>query len=411
MNGRLIPPLGKHATAHFLHRLMALGTGVVVFALVWRAWRRETPERAVRAISAILAGLFIAQVLVGAANVWSRLSEAAVVAHVALGALTWGTAATLAFVSRNLSRPAGSADGRDAGEKLERSWRRARERTAVYFQLTKPRIIVLLLITTVPAMVIAARGLPSGWLVLATLFGGTLSAGSANAINCYYDRDIDERMARTRRRPLPAHRVEPDLALEFGVVLGVLSFVWLARTVNILAALLALAAILFYVFVYTMGLKRSTPQNIVIGGAAGAVPVLVGWAAVTGRVEVPALMLFAIIFIWTPPHFWALALKYEKDYREAGVPMLPVVAGMKATQRQILLYSLILFAVTIAFVPIGRMGVIYLGAAVILGGLFVWHAGQLLRAGTIKAAMSLFRFSIIYLALLFGAMALDRLVA
>jgi heme o synthase len=181
--------------------------------------------------------------------------------------------------------------------------------------------------------------------------------------------------------------------------------------VNLLAALLALAAILFYVFVYTMGLKRSTPQNIVIGGAAGAVPVLVGWAAVTGRVEVPALMLFAIIFIWTPPHFWALALKYEKDYREAGVPMMPVVAGMKATTRQILLYSLILFAATLAFAPIGRMGVIYIGSAVILGAMFVWHAAQLLRSGTIRAAMGLFRFSIIYLALLFGAMALDRLVA
>jgi heme o synthase len=410
MNGRLIPHLGEHATAHFLHRLLALGSGVLVFALVWRAWRREAPERAIRAISATLGGLFVAQVMVGAANVWSRLSEAAVVAHVALGALTWGAAATLAFASRNLSKPADAA-GCTVEVPPERSWRRTRERTAVYFQLTKPRIIVLLLITTVPAMVIAARGVPSGWLVLATLFGGTLSAGSANAINCYYDRDIDERMARTRRRPLPAHRVEPGLALEFGVVLGVLSFVWLARTVNLLAALLALAAILFYVFVYTMALKRSTPQNIVIGGAAGAVPVLVGWAAVTGRVEVPALMLFAIIFIWTPPHFWALALKYEKDYREAGVPMLPVVAGMKATQRQILLYSLILFAATIAFAPIGRMGTIYLGSAVILGAMFVWHAAQLLRAGTIRAAMSLFKFSIIYLALLFGAMAVDRLVA
>ena len=407
MGGRLIPRLGEHATAHFLHRLFALGAGILVASIVWRAWRREPNERAVRQISAVLGGLFVAQVMVGAANVWSKLSEAAVVAHVALGALTWGAAATLAFVSRNLSRPA-HADGRvDPGW----SWRRARERTAVYFQLTKPRIIVLLLITTVPAMVIAARGAPSGWLILSTLLGGTLAAGSANAINCFYDRDIDERMARTRRRPLPAHRVEPGPALEFGVVLGVVSFIWLARTVNVLAALLSTAAILFYVFVYTMGLKRSTPQNIVIGGAAGAVPALVGWAAVTGRVEVPALMLIAIIFIWTPPHFWALALKYEKDYRAAGVPMLPVVAGMKATQRQIFLYSLILFAATIAFAPIGRMSVIYLGSAVVLGGLFVWHAARLLRTGTIREAMGLFRYSIVYLALLFGAMALDRLVA
>ncbi|TMK15987.1 MAG: protoheme IX farnesyltransferase, partial [Actinobacteria bacterium] len=372
MNGRLIPHLGQHATAHFLHRLFAFGAGILVAAVVWRAWRREPAERAVRAVSAALGGLFAAQVLVGAANVWSRLSEAAVVAHVALGALTWGAAATLAFVSRNLSKPASEcfpARREPVRERAERSWRRARERTAVYFQLTKPRIIVLLLVTTVPAMVIAARGVPSGWLVLGTLFGGTMAAGSANAINCYYDRDIDERMARTRKRPLPAHRVSPDLALEFGIVLGVVSFLFLARAVNLLAALLAVSAILFYVFVYTMGLKRSTPQNIVIGGAAGAVPVLVGWAAVTGRVEVPALMLFAIVFIWTPPHFWALAMKFERDYREAGVPMLPVVAGMKATQRQILLYSLVLFAATLAFAPVGRMGMVYLASALALGGL------------------------------------------
>jgi protoheme IX farnesyltransferase len=413
MGGRLIPHLGEHATVHFLHRLLALGAGILVAALVWRAWRREPRERAVRAISATLAGLYLAQVMVGAANVWSRLSEAAVVAHVALGALTWGAAATLAFVSRNLSRPArGSAEpGEPAAERAGRTWRRVRERTAVYFQLTKPRIIVLLLITTVPAMVIAARGLPSGWLVLSTLFGGTLAAGSANAINCFYDRDIDERMARTRRRPLPSHRVSPELALEFGIVLGVVAFVWLARAVNLLAALLAVAAILFYVFVYTIGLKRSTPQNIVIGGAAGAVPVLVGWAAVTGRVEIPALMLFAIVFVWTPPHFWALALRFSRDYEQAGVPMMPVVAGVRATQRQILLYSLVLFGTTLAFAPIGRMGALYLAAAVVLGVAFVSYAVRLWRTGEMRAAMSMFRFSIIYLALLFASMALDRLIS
>jgi heme o synthase len=406
MGGRLIPRLGETATPHFLHRLLALGAGVLVAGLVWSAWRREHAEPAVKAISAALGGLYLAQVGVGAANVWSRLSEPAVVAHVALGALTWGAAVSLAFVSRNLSRPAAEA----AGARSERSLRRARERTAVYFQLTKPRIIVLLLITTVPAMIIAARGIPSGWLILATLLGGTAAAGSANAINCYYDRDIDERMARTRRRPLPSHKVSPDLALEFGIVLGVVSFLFLARAVNVLAALLALSAILFYVFVYTMGLKRTTPQNIVIGGAAGAVPVLVGWAAVTGRVEVPALMLFAIIFIWTPPHFWALALRFADDYQEAGVPMLPVVAGVRATRRQILLYSLVLVATTLAFAPIGRMGAIYLVAAAALGAVFVWRAAALWRSGTMRAAMGLFKFSIVYLALLFASMALDALV-
>ena len=414
MDGALIPPLGQQATPHFLHRLLALGTGILVFALIRRAWTREPRERAVRTFSAVLGGLYLAQVLVGAANVWTRLSEASVTAHVALGALTWGAAVTLAFVARNLSKPASACFpelGGGTAEPRERSWRRVKERSAVYFQLTKPRIIVLLLITTVPAMVIAARGVPSGWLVIATLFGGTLAAGSANAINCYYDRDIDERMARTRRRPLPSHRVSPDLALEFGIVLGIISFVWLARTVNLIAALLALSAILFYVFVYTIGLKRSTPQNIVIGGAAGAVPVLVGWAAVTGRVEIPALMLFVIIFVWTPPHFWALALRFTHDYREAGVPMMPVVAGEGATRRQILLYSLLLVAVTMAFAPIGRMGLIYLASALALGGGFVVHAARLWRTGSARSAMGLFRFSILYLALLFASMALDALVA
>ena len=407
MGGRLIPRLGDQATPHFLHRLIALGAGALVAMIVVRAFRREARETAIRAFAGALGVLYVAQVLVGAANVWSRLSEAAVVAHVSLGALTWGAAVSLAFVSRNLSRPAVEAEGsaRPAG-----ALRRLRERTAVYFQLTKPRIIILLLITTVPAMVIAARGIPSGWLILATLLGGTAAAGSANAINCYYDRDIDERMARTRRRPLPSHKVDPDLALEFGVVLGVVSFLFLARAVNVLAALLALSAILFYVFVYTIGLKRSTPQNIVIGGAAGAVPVLVGWAAVTGRVEVPALMLFGIIFIWTPPHFWALALRFADDYQEAGVPMLPVVAGVRETRRQILLYSLVLVAATLAFAPIGRMGAIYLASAAVLGAAFVWRAVGLWRSGTLKAAMGLFKYSISYLALLFAAMAVDAAV-
>jgi heme o synthase len=405
MGGRLIPQLGDAATPHFLHRLFALGAGVLVGMIVFRAFRRESRETAVRAIAGALGVLYVAQVLVGAANVWTRLSEAAVVAHVSLGALTWGAAAALAFVSRNLSRSAAEAEGRQPF-----GLKRLRERIAVYFQLTKPRIIVLLLITTVPAMIIAARGIPSGWLILATLLGGTAAAGSANAINCYYDRDIDERMARTRRRPLPSHKVDPDLALEFGIVLGVVSFLFLARAVNLLAALLALSAILFYVFVYTIGLKRSTPQNIVIGGAAGAVPVLVGWAAVTGRVEVPALMLFGIIFIWTPPHFWALALRYADDYQEAGVPMLPVVAGVRETRRQILLYSLVLVAATLAFAPIGRMGAIYLFAATILGVAFLWRAVALWRSGTMKAAMGLFKYSISYLALLFAAMAVDAAI-
>jgi protoheme IX farnesyltransferase len=259
-------------------------------------------------------------------------------------------------------------------------------------------------------MFIAARGVPSPWLMAATLFGGTLSAASANVLNCYLDRDIDALMRRTARRPLPAHRVEPADALRFGLVLGVAGFVWLWATVNLLSAVLATAAILFYVFVYTIGLKRRSTQNIVIGGAAGAVPVLVGWAAVTGRVDLPALVLFAIIFYWTPPHFWALSLRYRDDYAAAGVPMLPVVRGAKETSTQILYYTVLLVAVTLLLYPAGRMGAVYLAAAVALGGAFIWRALELRRDLTGRRAIRLFSFSNTYLALLFCAMAVDAVV-
>ena len=280
-----------------------------------------------------------------------------------------------------------------------------------YVALTKPRIIELLLVTTVPTMVIAQRGLPDIGLVLATLLGGSLAAGSANAINNYVDRDIDQLMARTAHRPLPRHSVDPMPALRFGVVLGVASFIWLVATVNLLSAVLAVAAILFYVFVYTLGLKRRSPQNIVIGGAAGCVPVLVGWAAVTGEVGLPALLLFAIVFAWTPPHFWALALKYREEYERAGVPMMPVVHGVAETARQILLYSVLLVSITVMFGPVGRLGMLYLTAAVGLGGIFIYLAWQLLRTKTEKTAMRLFRFSITYLGLLFTAMAVDAVLS
>jgi heme o synthase len=246
--------------------------------------------------------------------------------------------------------------------------------------------------------------------VTSTLFGGALAAGGANAFNCYLDRDIDEIMRRTRRRPLPSHRVAPESALTFGYALGALSFFWLATTVNVLAAVLALSALAFYVFVYTLWLKRSTAQNIVIGGAAGAVPVLVGWAAVTGTVALPAILLFTIVFVWTPPHFWALSMRYANDYASAGVPMLPVVKGVRATAWNILLYSVVLVAVTIALWPVAGMGVLYVIAAVALGAVFLRRAIQLRRDTKPAIAMRLFRYSIVYLALLFAAVAVDRLI-
>jgi heme o synthase len=281
---------------------------------------------------------------------------------------------------------------------------------SAYLELTKPRIVLLLLITTVPAMILARRGVPSLWLIVATLFGGTMSAAGANAINQYVDRDIDEVMTRTRRRPLPARAIEPGRALVFGVLLGIAGFLWLAFLVNLLSALLSTAALLFYVFVYTLWLKRSTPQNIVIGGAAGAAPAIVGWAAVTGKVEWPAVVLFAIVFVWTPPHFWALSLRYHGDYAMARVPMLPVVAGREVTTRQILAYSVVLVVVSLVLWPVAGTGLIYPIAALSLGGMFVAKAAHLRARGTTAAAMSLFRYSIVYLALLFAAVALDTLV-
>ena len=284
------------------------------------------------------------------------------------------------------------------------------QKVAAYIALTKPRIIELLLVTTVPSMIVAARGFPRMSLVLWTLLGGTLSAGGANAINCFIDRDIDEVMPRTRKRPLPQHRIAPARALLFGVILGVIAFAQLWATVNLISAVLATAALLFYVFVYTIGMKRSTPQNIVIGGAAGAVPVLVGWSAVTGEVGLPALAMFGIIFYWTPPHFWALAMKYESQYKAANVPMMPVVYGREETAKHIVLYSFLLFAMCLVFFSVGRMGLLYLAVALVLNGAFIAATIRLWRNPTTKSAWGLFRGSIYYLALLFGAMAIDQLI-
>ncbi|MDH3306859.1 MAG: heme o synthase [Acidimicrobiia bacterium] len=278
-----------------------------------------------------------------------------------------------------------------------------------YVGLTKPRIIELLLITTVPSMVLAAGGWPGWRLVAATLVGGTLSAGGANALNNVIDRDIDQVMKRTSRRPLPRHRVTPDNAARFGIVLGLAGFLWLWATTNVLAATISTGALLFYVFVYTLYLKRATHQNIVIGGAAGAAPVLVGWAAVTGSVGFPAWILFAVVFYWTPPHFWALALRYRDDYASVDVPMLPVVASERRTVLHILWYSgmLVLVSLTLPLVD-PHLGWIYLAAAVGLGCWFLIDAFRLLRQP--GRAMILFKVSTYYLALLFAAVWVDVVV-
>jgi protoheme IX farnesyltransferase len=280
-----------------------------------------------------------------------------------------------------------------------------------YVTLTKPRIMSLLLITGLGAMFVGARGAPSAWLVLETMSGLALACGGASALNHVLDRDIDQLMGkRTRARPLAAGRMPPSRALEFGLTLSAFSFVLLASLVNVLTAALALFGNLFYVLVYTRWLKRSTPQNIVIGGAAGAVPPLVGWAAVTGNLTLPALWLFLIVFFWTPPHFWALALLIRRDYEAARIPMLPVVRGERETTRQILWYAVVLVAVTVVPVVWGPLGLAYLCAALVLGAAFLWLALRLRREMTPQHASALFHYSLLYLALLFAAMALDPLL-
>jgi protoheme IX farnesyltransferase len=284
-----------------------------------------------------------------------------------------------------------------------------------YVALTKPRIIELLLVTTLPTMVVAKRGLPSVWLMLATLVGGTLAAGGANAINMVVDRDIDRLMKRTKNRPLVTGAMSPRAALIFALTLEAAAFVELWRAVNLLSAALAVAATLFYVFVYTLWLKRRSSQNIVVGGAAGAVPVLVGWAAVTGSLSWAPVVLFAVIFIWTPPHFWALAVRYKEDYAAADVPMLPVVASMKRTTREILLYTVALVAVSLLFGPVAHLGLIYMAAAAALGAAFLFMTARLWRLAltdraTGREAMRVFSYSITYLTVLFVAMAGDVLI-
>ena len=279
-----------------------------------------------------------------------------------------------------------------------------------YVNLTKPRIILLLLITTLGGMFIAARSVPPIELIVATMIGGAFAAGGANAINCYIDRDIDLMMHRTRRRALPAQRVSPRSALIFGLVLGVLSFVVLTIGANLLAAALAQFGLLFYVLIYTGYLKRSTPQNIVIGGAAGAMPPVVGWAAVTGSVDLMALYLFAIVFFWTPPHFWALSLITAQDYARAKIPMLPLVFGEAETRRQILLYSIVMVTLSVFIFTGHSLGLIYLGSAIVLGiGLMV-YAVRLLQNGSLIRARQMFMYTNYYLAFLFLAMAVDRMV-
>jgi heme o synthase len=402
------------ASINVLHRVYAVFVGLVTLWTVVSALRRWHVARGQAIVGLVGGVLFVWQAIVGGLIV--LLNEPAFVAglHLALATAVWGTLVLLAALATNQMR---AAPGLQDIEKMEQE--EAREMKEVgpvrqtinnYVDLMKPHVTVLLLGVTAAAMAIANQGLPRLTLVIPTLLGGAMAAGSANCLNCYIDRDIDQLMGRTQRRSLPSGRVEPRQALVFGIMLGISSFIVLALFVNLLSATLAFSAILFYVFVYTLWLKRSTVQNIVIGGAAGAVPVLVGWAAITNSLSMPAIWLFAIIFFWTPPHFWALSLLIQKDYEKAGIPMLPVIKGEAETRRQILIYSLVVLVSTLVLFAIGAMGYFYLAGALILGGGLVYFAIRLWRDQSKKWARTLFWYSNMYLAAIFAIMVIDRVI-
>jgi heme o synthase len=400
------------ADINVLHRYIATFVGLVLIWTVVSGWRRRkaAPGQAWIALAAGI--LFVVQAAVGGLVVLLRRPDLIAALHLALATAVWGLLVILAVLAARQLR---AAHGGSDSEKLEETEPK-KERNLVgqtiasYVDLMKPHVTVLLLGTTAAAMAIASGGLPPLGRMLATLLGGAMAAGSANCINCYIDRDIDQIMGRTQRRSLPSGRVQPAHALIFGIALGIGAFIVLAAFVNLLSATLACSAILFYVFIYTLWLKRSSAQNIVIGGAAGAVPVLVGWAAVTNTITLPAIWLFAIIFYWTPPHFWALSLLIQKDYEKAHIPMLPVVMGEAETRKQIFLYSLLLLAVTLVLFGMHAMGYLYLVVAVALGGILVYMSVRLMRDRSKRWARTLFWYSNCYLAAIFAAMVVDRVI-
>ena len=405
--GFWIPTGWTNVDVHLTHRLIALVAVLLVAGVAWKARRVRGESPWVVGLVTAAAVLMVAQVFVGAANIWFRLHPAVSVAHLAVATIVWVLLMLAVLADRALATATVQQERAAVRVAMQRP---LGEVVRDYRVLTKPGVMVLLLVTTLCAMLVAAQGVPSLWTLFWTLVGGALASGGAGAINHYVDRDIDAIMTRTRRRPLPAGRVAPEYALLFGIVLSVLAVYVLTAFVNPVAAVLSLSGNLFYVFVYTIWLKRTTPQNIVIGGAAGAVPPLVGWAAVTGQVSVPALLMFLLVFAWTPPHFWALALYKRGDYAAAGVPMLPAVRGEEETRRQILAYTVAMVLASLLFYPLGVLGVPYLVAAMVLGARFLWLVARLYRERSDQLAKRVFLYSMQYLGLLFAAMVIDAVV-
>ena len=400
---------------HMAHRLIAGLGGLYIIVASLKAWRYKGQSRALAGMGMGAAALVVAQVLAGAANPWFRFVPAAQIIHLSLASALWGHLIAMAVVAARLKVEPGEEaaapdDGVGDASEAGASSASGGLRTVIsdYVALTKPKVMSLLLVTAFGGMVLAAEGLPGAGLIATVILGGALASGGASALNHWLDRDIDRLMARTATRPVASERVSGRQALVFGLILNVLAFALLWWGANLLAALLAMGGSVFYVLVYTKWLKRTTTQNIVIGGAAGAVPPLVGWAAVTGGLDLPAFYLFAIIFFWTPPHFWALALLIRRDYAEAGVPMLPVVAGEESTRRHILLYTLALMMLTVLlYLATDSLGLVYLTSAIVLGLGFVVYALRLFRQHGPRAAAPIYRYSLLYLALLFAVIMVD----
>lgn len=396
-------PTDLFQSIHFTHRIVALVVAIMTVYLVVFA-RKRAMGTLVERWAYVTLGTLVAQVIVGALNPVLAFPAWVRAVHLGLAAAVWGASAVTAVLAYRKASPREELEEELGGAQA------AQPTLGDYVALAKPRIVLLLLITTAATMVMAAKGLPPLGIFLATMLGGALAAGGANAINCYMDRDIDGLMSRTRRRPLPRRRIDPLEALAFGLVLSVAAVAVFGIFVNPMSLLLALAGILYYVLIYTRLLKRVTPQNIVIGGAAGAIAPMVGWAAVRGSIDLPAVLVFAIIFLWTPPHFWALSLLVKDEYARAGVPMLPIVKGDGETRKQILFYSLILVPVTVLMVISGAVGTFYAVSALVLGVAFVAVAVQLFRNGSTLWARRMFMYSNYYLALLFAAMVADMFV-
>ncbi len=385
-----VPMFGAPALA-MAHRYVAAAVGLIVLVVCVEAWRHRRDVAGLGPLAIATGAIFLAQVAIGAANPLTGFSPWALGAHPAAASALWCSVVALTVLA----------------------WRPAANQRALardLIALTKPAIMSLLLVTALGGMFLAARGVPPFGVLAATLIGGAAASGGASSLNHYFDRDLDERMRRTRHRPLPAHRVSTRLAVIWGVALNAVAFLVLAAFTNLLAATLALIGTVFYILVYTIWLKRTTVQNIVIGGAAGAIPPLVGWAAITGSLDLAAWLLFAIIFFWTPAHFWALALLIRDDYERAGVPMLPVVRGDQATAWSILAYAATLLPLTLLLFIIGGLGYLYLAAAIVLGLLFIVYAFRLLRSGASRrrtVARGVYLYSMLYLALLFVAIMVD----